>query len=91
MEVQEKKEIAQKEYAVKKHLSKEEKKIKNRIDFLEKEIEKLEAKQKELEAVLGNPGQGDDIMELTRTYLENKRELDSKTDEWAELSEKLDL
>ncbi|MDD6364198.1 MAG: ABC-F family ATP-binding cassette domain-containing protein [Bacteroidales bacterium] len=91
VEVQEKKEIAQKEYAVKKHLSKEEKKIKNRIDFLEKEIEKLEAKQKELEAVLGNPGQGDDIMELTRTYLENKRELDSKTDEWAELSEKLDL
>ena len=91
VEVQEKKEIAQKEYAVKKHLSKEEKKIKNRIDFLEKEIEKLEAKQKELEAVLGNPGQGDDILELTRTYLENKRELDSKTDEWAELSEKLDL
>ncbi len=91
VEVQEKKEIAQKEYAVKKHLSKEEKKIKNRIDFLEKEIEKLEAKQKELEAVLGNPGQGDDIIELTRTYLENKRELDSKTDEWAELSEKLDL
>lgn len=79
------------EYQQKKHLSKEERKIKNRIDFLEKEIAKLEQKQKDLETVLGNPGPNDDIFDLTRSYLENKRDLDAKTDEWATLSEKLDL
>ncbi|MBQ0043838.1 MAG: ABC-F family ATP-binding cassette domain-containing protein [Bacteroidales bacterium] len=90
-EVVEKKEIAQQEYQAKKHLSREEKKIKNRIDFLEKEIAKIEQKQKDLEAVLANPGPKDDIMDLTRAYLENKRELDAKTDEWATLSEQLDI
>lgn len=79
------------EYQQKKHLSKEERKMKNRIDFLEKEIAKLEKAQKDLEAVLGNPGPDDDIFDLTRNYLENKRDLDAKTDEWAALSEKLDL
>ena len=64
--------------------------MKNRVDFPEQEIAKLEEKQKALEQVLGNPGPSDDIFELTRQYLENKRELDAKTDEWASLSEKLD-
>ena len=45
---------------------------------------------KEIETVLGNPGKDDDIMDLTRDYLELKRDLDSKTEEWAELSEKLE-
>ena len=87
---EEQKQAAQQSYQARKHLSKEEKKMKNRIDFLEKEIAKLEEKQKALEQVLGNPGPSDDIFELTRQYLENKRELDAKTDEWASLSEKLD-
>ena len=87
---EEQKQAAQQSYQARKHLSKEEKKIKNRVDFLEKEIAKLEEKQKALEQVLGNPGPSDDIFELTRQYLENKRELDGKTDEWASLSEKLD-
>ena len=86
----EQKQAAQQSYQARKHLSKEEKKMKNRVDFLEKEISKLEEKQKALEQVLGNPGPSDDIFELTRQYLENKRELDAKTDEWASLSEKLD-
>jgi len=90
-EVVEKKEAAQQVYQAKKHLSKEERKIKNRIDFLEKEITKLEQKQKDLESVLANPGPKDDIFDLTRSYLENKRELDAKTDEWATLSEQLDI
>lgn len=77
-------------YQAKKHFSKEERKIKNRVDFLEKEIAKLEKAQKDLEAVLAAPGPGDDIMDLTRKYLENKRELDAKTDEWATLSEQLE-
>ena len=87
---EEQKQAAQQSYQARKHLSKEEKKMKNRVDFLEKEISKLEEKQKALEQVLGNPGPSDDIFELTRQYLENKRELDAKTDEWASLSEKLD-
>ena len=87
---EEQKQAAQQSYQARKHLSKEEKKMKNRVDFLEKEIAKLEEKQKALEQALGNPGPSDDIFELTRQYLENKRELDAKTDEWASLSEKLD-
>ena len=45
---------------------------------------------KELETVLANPGEKDDIMELTRSYLECKRELDARTEEWAALVETLD-
>ena len=66
--------------------SKEEKKRRNRVSFLEKEIEKLEARMKEIEAVLSSPKEGDDIMELTREYLECKRDLDAKTEEWYEYS-----
>ncbi len=91
VEVVQKKEEAKQEYQAKKHLSKEEKKIKNRILFLEKGIEEIEAKMNEIESVLADPGPGDDIMELTRAYLENKRELDFKMDEWEKLSEQLDL
>ena len=45
---------------------------------------------KEIEKVLSNPSKDDDIMELTRTYLEHKRDLDHKTAEWESLMEKLD-
>ncbi len=90
VEVVQKKEEAKQEYQAKKHLSKEEKKIKNRISFLEKGIEEIEGKMKEIEVVLANPGPGDDIMELTRSYLENKRELDFKMAEWEKLSEQLE-
>ena len=45
---------------------------------------------KEIESVLCNPGPGDDVMELTRAYLENKRELDFKMEEWEKLNEQLD-
>jgi ATP-binding cassette subfamily F protein 3 len=40
---------------------------------------------KDIEKVLANPSKTDDIMELTRTYLETKRDLDSLTDEWGKL------
>lgn len=78
---------AKKDFSARKAISKEERKKKNRVDFLEKEIGKLEAKMKEIEGILSNPGEGDDIMELTRTYLEAKRDLDAKTDEWVSLQE----
>ena len=89
-EVVQKKEEAKQEYQAKKFVSKEEKKIRNRISFLEKKIEEYETKMAEIEAVLANPGEGDDIMELTRAYLENKRELDFKMEEWEKLNEQLD-
>ncbi len=70
--------------------SKEQKKIKNRVDYLEKEIEKDEKRMKEIEAVLAAPGEKDDIMELTREYLELKRSLDAATEEWTNLMEQLE-
>ena len=90
VEVVQKKEEAKQEYQAKKYVSKEEKKIRNRISFLEKGIEQIEAKMVEIESVLMNPGPDDDIMELTRAYLENKRELDFKMEEWEKLNEQLD-
>ena len=90
VEVIQKKEEAKQEYQAKKYVSKEEKKIRNRISFLEKGIASIEEKMAEIESVLSNPGPGDDVMELTRAYLENKRELDFKMEEWEKLNESLE-
>ena len=90
VEVVQKKEEAKQEYQAKKYVSKEEKKVRNRISFLEKVIASIEEKMAEIESVLSNPGPGDDVMELTRTYLENKRELDFKMEEWEKLNESLE-
>ena len=90
VEVIQKKEEAKQEYEAKKYISKEERKIRNRISFLEKGIEELEEKQSKIEEILANPGPEDDIMELTRSYLENKRELDFKMAEWEKLSESIE-
>ena len=84
-----KKEEAKQEYQAKKYVSKEERKIRNRISFLEKGIAEIETKMAEIEAVLMNPGPSDDVMDLTRAYLENKRELDFKMEEWEKLSMQL--
>ena len=89
-EVVQKKEEAKQEYQAKKFVSKEEKKIRNRIAFLEKGIEDVESKMKDIEALLMNPGPNDDIMDLTRSYLEHKRQLDYKMEEWEKLNESLD-
>ena len=89
-EVIQKKEEAKQEYQAQKYVSKEEKKIKNRISFLEKKIGEYEAKMAEIEAKLMSPGPEDDIMDLTREYLENKRELDYKMEEWEQLNEQLE-
>ena len=73
-----------------KAVPKEIRKIQNRVDYLEKEIGKLEKRQAAIEKVLAAPGEGDDVMELTREYLENKRSLDAFTEEWSVQMEKLD-
>ena len=90
VEVVQKKEEAKQEYEAKKHISKEEKKIRSRIAFLEKGIEDVETKMKAIEDILAAPGPDDDIMELTRTYLEHKRQLDYKMQEWEKLNESLE-
>ena len=81
---------AQESFQARKTVSKEIRKIQNRVDYLEKEIGKLEKRQAAIEQVLAAPGPKDDVMELTREYLENKRSLDAFTEEWGEQMEKLD-
>ena len=73
-----------------KAVSKEERKIRNRISFLEKEIAQKEGRMQIIEKILANPGNNEDIYELTREYLELKLGLDSQTDEWAMLMEQID-
>ena len=75
-----------KNYHQQKQQSKEEKRAKNRQNLLEKQIAELEAKMAEIEKVLAAPTPDVDIMDLTRSYLELKRDLDAKMDEWASLS-----
>ncbi|EJW97983.1 ABC transporter, ATP-binding protein [gut metagenome] len=77
-------------YEERKSVSKEERKVRNRVAFLEKEITRIEQAMKKIEDKLANPSEDDDIMELTREYLEHKRELDAKTAEWMELAETLE-
>lgn len=88
--VEEKKTAAQHTFEKKRSESREEKRMKHRIEFLEGEIGKMEAKMKEIEEVLSNPSEKDDILELTRTYLEEKRGMELRTKEWESLMEKLD-
>ena len=85
-----KKTQAQESFQARKTVSKEIRKIQNRVDYLEKEIGKLEKRQAAIEKILSAPGKDDDVMELTREYLENKRSLDAFTEEWSQQMEKLD-
>lgn len=86
---QEKKVAAQQSFEQKKSVSKEERRVRHRIDFLEKEIAGIEEKMAAIDAVLSNPSEKDDVLELTRSYLELKRECEGKTEEWASLMESL--
>ena len=72
-------------YEERKQESRMDRKKKNRISWLECEIGKLESRMKEIETILAAPTEKDDIMELTRTYLECKRDLEAKTEEWGTL------
>ena len=63
----------------------EQRKIENKRKQLEAEIDKLERKMKAIEAQLSAPTPETDIMELTRDYLNLKREVDQKTEEWASM------
>ena len=73
------------DYQQQKQQSREEKRAKNRQNQLEKQIADLEAKMADIEKVLSAPAPDTDIMDLTRQYLELKRDLDAKMEEWASL------
>ena len=79
--------IKQKAIEEKRAMVKMDRKKRNRISYLECEIGKLEEKMKQIETVLSAPSEKDDIMDLTREYLECKRDLDTKTEEWVLLNE----
>jgi len=80
----------ERQFRQQKAVSKEERKIKNRIDYLEKEISAHEQRMAQIEKILANPGENDDILTLTGEYLENKIRLESKTEEWTSLMEQID-
>ena len=80
----------EKQFQQQKFVSKEQRKLQNRVSFLEKEIARREGRMGEIEKLLSSPGPQDDVMELTREYLELKRALDADTDEWTTLMEQLD-
>ncbi|MEE3466450.1 MAG: ABC-F family ATP-binding cassette domain-containing protein [Candidatus Cryptobacteroides sp.] len=80
----------EKQFQQQKFVSKEQRKLQNRVSFLEKEIARREGRMWEIEKLLSTPGPQDDVMELTREYLELKRALDADTDEWTTLMEQLD-
>ena len=80
----------EKQFLQQKFVSKEQRKLQNRVSFLEKEIARREGRMGEIEKLLSAPGPQDDVMELTREYLELKRALDADTDEWTTLMEQLD-
>ena len=73
------------DYQQQKQQSREEKRAKNRQNQLEKQIADLEAKMADIEKLLSAPTPDTDIMDLTRAYLELKRDLDAKMEEWASL------
>ena len=82
--------VAREEFRQRRILSREEKKLRSRIDFLEKEIAKTEDRMKQIEAQLASPGPETDVMELTRSYLEDKRDLDARIQEWETLMGKME-
>ena len=83
--ISEQKVVQKKNVELRKQEVKMDRKKKNRISYLECEIEKLEQKMKDIESVLSAPGESDDIMELAGSYLEYRRDWGAKTEEWGEL------
>lgn len=73
-----------------KFISKEERKLRQQASRLEEEISGLEKQLKEIEDKLMQPGDGDNVMELTDRYLRCKSLIDARTEQWAELMENIE-
>ena len=63
----------------------EAKRIANKRNSIERAITQLEEKMAEIEKQLASPSPETDVIALTRDYLELKRELDYKMEQWAQL------
>lgn len=74
-----------KEYLDNKAVSKAERKIKDRIKYLENEITVLENEIKDIEKILAFPGNNDDILKLTQRYQECRDRLEANMEEWGSL------
>ncbi len=72
-------------YQQQKELSKQQRARQNKIKSLEGEIASLEDQVKGIEEFLADPPEGTDIMAKTQEYLELKKSLNSKTEEWFSL------
>jgi len=70
--------------------AKEERKIRNRISLLEKEIEELEKLMSDIEKKLSD-SRGEDVMKLTEEYQRNQKAIDEKTSEWEALMNNLEI
>lgn len=69
-----------------KERERERRKQQNKVDKCEKEVAELEAALKELEERLSATVDGNEIEKLSVQYKETKEKLDSKMDEWLELT-----
>ena len=76
---------SQKDRAADKAAMRERSRKQNLARKLEGQIEQIEQAMKAIEEKLSAPTPQDDIMELTRQYLEQKRELDIKMDQWSQI------
>ena len=76
---------SQKDRAADKAAMRERSRKQNLARKLEGQIEQIEQTMKAIEEKLSAPTPQDDIMELTRQYLEQKRELDIKMDQWSQI------
>lgn len=76
--------VAKQEFLLKKNADREERKIKNRISSLEKQIMEQEQKLAELEKKLGTAS-GDEIISISGEYSEIKKNLELLTEEWGSL------
>ena len=70
--------------------TREDRKLRTRLETTEKEIARQEEKLKIIEQSLANPGNNADIFALTALYQDLKQSIDSLTDQWTSLMEQLD-
>ncbi len=76
-------------YAEQKEQQKRIRKAERAVDDSERKIAKMEARLKELDALLCNPENASD-MTLVTEYTDTKRELDNEVEKWEQLSEELE-
>lgn len=80
---------AKKDFIEQKAISRDERKLKNKVESIENKIAIIESEMKSIEEILANPQKNDDLLPLTMKYNELKQDLEHKTAEWDLTVEKL--